>query len=106
MMTLDNSIVFCFDTDKLQIKELQDFIDGLGNENYIIAGDFNAADITLDENCIDVAKELDKSNTLTFSLGLERIDYIFASPNIKPINYRVIIKKLSDHYPIIAKLRL
>ena len=91
---------------KLQIEELQDFIDGLGNENYIIAGDFNAADITLEENCIDVAKELDKSNTLTFSLGLERIDYIFASPNIKPINYRVIIKKLSDHYPIIAKLRL
>lgn len=91
---------------KLQIEELQDFIDGLGNENYIIAGDFNAADITLEENCIDVAKELDKSNTLTFSLGLERIDYIFVSPNIKPINYRVIIKKLSDHYPIIAKLRL
>ena len=81
---------------KLQIEELQDFIDGLGNENYII----------LDDNCIDVAKELDKPNTLTFSPGLERIDYIFVSPNIKPINYRVIIKKLSDHYPIIAKLRL
>ncbi|WP_331476268.1 endonuclease/exonuclease/phosphatase family protein [Terrisporobacter petrolearius] len=89
-----------------QLKELQTFIDGLGNEPYIIAGDFNAADINLDNNCIDVAKTLDKSNTLTFSLGIERIDYIFVSRDIVPINYRVIIKKLSDHYPIIAKLRV
>jgi len=53
-----------------------------------------------------VAKTLDKSNTLTFSLGIERIDYVFVSQDIVPINYRVIIKKLSDHYPIIAKLRI
>lgn len=91
---------------KEQMKELQEFIDNLGDEPYIIAGDFNSADINLDSNCIDVAKELDKSNTLTFSLGIERIDYIFASKDIKPLNYRVIIKKMSDHYPIIAKLRI
>ena len=90
----------------MQLKELEDFIDGLGNEPYIIAGDFNSSDINLNNNSIDVAKKLDKSNTLTFALGLERIDYIFVSPNIKPINYRVVIKKLSDHYPIIAKLRI
>ncbi len=91
---------------KLQIKELQEFIYGLGKEEYIISGDFNAADINLDKSCIDVAKKLDKSNTLTFALGLERIDYVFVSPNIEPINYKVIIKKMSDHYPIIAKLRI
>lgn len=89
-----------------QLKELQEFIDKLGDEPYIIAGDFNAADINLDNKSIDVAKKLDKSNTLTFSLGIERIDYIFVSQDILPINYRVIIKKLSDHYPIIAKLRI
>lgn len=89
-----------------QLKELQEFIDKLGDEPYIIAGDFNAADINLDNKSIDVAKKLDKSNTLTFSLGIERIDYIFVSQDIVPINYRVIIKKLSDHYPIIAKLRI
>ena len=94
------------DEQKLQLKELEDFIDGLGNEPYIIAGDLNSSDINLNNNSIDVAKKLDKSNTLTFALGLERIDYIFVSPNIKPINYRVVIKKLSDHYPIIAKLRI
>ncbi|MCR1824413.1 MULTISPECIES: endonuclease/exonuclease/phosphatase family protein [Terrisporobacter] len=89
-----------------QLREVQEFVDKLGDEPYIIAGDFNAADINLDSNCIDVAKKLDKSNTLTFSLGIERIDYIFVSQDIVPINYRVIIKKLSDHYPIIAKLRI
>ena len=94
------------DEQKLQLKELQDFIDGLGDETYIIAGDFNVEDVTLSGNSIDVAKELDKSNTLTFALGIERIDYIFISPDIEPINYRVIIKNMSDHYPIIAKLRI
>ena len=91
---------------KIQLKELQEFIDGLGNETYIIAGDFNSENITLNNKSIDIAKELDKSNTLTYSLGIERIDYIFTSPNIKPIDYRVIIKKMSDHYPIIAKKRI
>ena len=91
---------------KEQLKELKEFIDKLGEEPYIIAGDFNAADINLQGNCIDVAKKLDKSNTLTFSLGIERIDYVFVSQDITPINYRVIIKKMSDHYPIIAKLRI
>ena len=85
---------------------MQEFIDGLGNETYIIAGDFNSENITLNNKSIDIAKELDKSNTLTYSLGIERIDYIFTSPNIKPIDYRVIIKKMSDHYPIIAKIRI
>ena len=91
---------------KIQLKELQEFIDGLGNETYIIAGDFNSENITLNNKSIDIAKELDKSNTLTYSLCIERIDYIFTSPNIKPIDYRVIIKKMSDHYPIIAKIRI
>lgn len=94
------------DEQSEQLKELQEFIDNLGNEPYIIAGDFNAADIKLSKNCIDVAKELDKSNTLTFALGIERIDYIFVSQDISPINYKVVIKKLSDHYPIIAKLKI
>lgn len=89
-----------------QLKELQAFVDKLGDEPYIIAGDFNAANISLDSNSIDVAKKLDKSNILTFSLGIERIDYIFVSQDIVPINYRVIIKKLSDHYPILAKLKI
>ncbi len=91
---------------KIQLKELQEFVDSIGDETYIIAGDFNTENITLNNKSIDVAKELEKSNTLTFSLGIERIDYIFISQNIVPLDYKVIIKKLSDHYPIIAKIRI
>lgn len=91
---------------KIQLKELQEFVDSIGDEIYIIAGDFNTENITLNNKSIDVAKELEKSNTLTFSLGIERIDYIFISQNIVPLDYKVVIKKLSDHYPIIAKIRI
>lgn len=94
------------DEQEEQLKELQEFIERLGNEPYIIAGDFNTSDINLNNKCIDVAKKLDESNTLTFSLGIERIDYVFVSQNIIPIKYKVVVKKLSDHYPIIAKLRI
>lgn len=89
-----------------QLKELQEFVNSLGEEPYIIAGDFNTPDISLNGNCVDVAKKLHKSNTLTFSLGIERIDYVFVSQNMVPIDYKVIVKKMSDHYPVIAKLRI
>lgn len=90
---------------EIQLKEVQEFIDNLGDETYIIAGDFNEPDISLNDT-IDVAKELEQSNTLTFSLGIERIDYIFTSSDVEPIDYKVLIKKMSDHYPIIAKLKI
>nr|WP_286184187.1 hypothetical protein [Clostridium sp. CCUG 7971] len=54
----------------------------------------------------DVAKELDKANVLTFATGLDRIDYIFVSPDIEVLDYEVLIKNMSDHYPIIAKIRI
>lgn len=92
--------------NKIQQKELQNFVKKLGDETYIIAGDFNSSEVSVVGNSIDVAKSLDKSNTLTFSLGIERIDYIFVSPDIKTIDYKVLIKKMSDHYPVIAKLKI
>lgn len=92
---------------KIQIKELIDFIKKLGDEEYIVVGDFNDGDVNIDENILkDVAKELNKSNTLTFATGLDRIDYIFTSPNIKSLDYDVLIKNMSDHYPIIAKVSI
>lgn len=92
---------------KIQIKELIGFIKKLENEPYIIAGDFNDGSIHMDNSILkDVAKELDKSNTLTFATGLDRIDYIFVSPDIEVLDYEVLIKNMSDHYPIIAKFRI
>ena len=54
----------------------------------------------------DVAKELQMSNILTFPTGLDRIDYIFVSSGIEIIDYDVLIKDMSDHYPIIAKIKI
>ncbi len=92
---------------EVQIRELIDFVKKLGDEAYIVVGDFNDGDINIGENILkDVAKELNKSNTLTFATGLERIDYIFVSPQIKVLDYEVLIKNMSDHYPIIAKISI
>ncbi|RDY24055.1 hypothetical protein CHF27_005585 [Romboutsia maritimum] len=90
---------------EIQIKELIGFINSLGGEPYIVVGDFNEDNLDIDENKLkDVAKKLNKSNILTFSTGLDRIDYIFVSPNINVIDYEVLIKNMSDHYPVVAKI--
>ncbi len=91
----------------VQLNELADFVSDLNNEPYIVVGDFNQGNMELDNNILkDVAKELDKSNILTFATGLDRIDYIFISPKIEVLNYEVLIKNMSDHYPIIAKIKI
>ncbi|GAA3660621.1 endonuclease/exonuclease/phosphatase family protein [Asaccharospora irregularis DSM 2635] len=92
---------------KVQVEELISIIKLLGKEPYIVVGDFNEGDIDINKKILkDVAKELDKSNILTFATGLDRIDYIFVSPNIEVLDYEVLIKNMSDHYPIIAKLKI
>ena len=91
----------------IQIRELLDFIKKLGDEPYIVVGDFNQGGVTVEEDILkDVAKELGKSNILTFPTGLDRIDYIFVSSNIEVIDYDVIIKDMSDHYPVFAKIKI
>jgi len=86
---------------------LVNFINKLGNDPYIVVGDFNQGSMSLDEKVLkDVAKELDKANILTFATGLDRIDYIFVSPKIEILDYEVLIKNMSDHYPIIAKIKI
>lgn len=92
---------------KVQVEELISIIKLLGKEPYIVVGDFNEGNIDINKKILkDVAKELDKSNILTFATGLDRIDYIFVSPNIEVLDYEVLIKNMSDHYPIIAKLKI
>ncbi|WP_438653616.1 endonuclease/exonuclease/phosphatase family protein [Romboutsia sp.] len=92
---------------KIQLEELLEFIKKLGNEPYIVVGDFNEDSISLDKSELkDVAKQLEKSNILTFAVGLERIDYIFTSKNIEILDYEVLIKNMSDHYPIVARLKI
>ena len=91
----------------IQMRELIDCIKKLGDEHYIVVGDFNQGGIEIDEDLLkDVAKELQMSNILTFPTGLDRIDYIFVSSDIEIIDYDVLIKDMSDHYPIIAKIKI
>ena len=92
---------------EIQMKELLDFIKKLGDEPYIVLGDFNQGNISIDDDILkDVAKELGKSNMLTFPTGLDRIDYILVSPNVEVLEYDVLIKDMSDHYPIFAKIKI
>ena len=92
---------------QIQIDELMKLIKSLGKEPYIIVGDFNEDSINLDESKVkDVAKEIGKANILTFAMGLDRIDYIFVSKDIEVLDYDVLIKNMSDHYPIYAKLKI
>ena len=89
------------------MRELIDFIKKLGDEPYIVVGDFNQGGVTVDQDILtDVAKELGKSNILTFPTGLDRIDYIFVSSNVEVIDYDVVIKDMSDHYPLFAKVKI
>ena len=92
---------------EIQLNELIDFVDRLGNEPYIVVGDFNQGNMSLDDKILkDVAQELNKANVLTFATGLDRIDYIFVSPNIEVLDYEVLIKNMSDHYPIMARVKI
>ena len=91
----------------IQLGELMDFIKKLEDEPYIVLGDFNQGRVDIDEEILkDSAKVLDKSNILTFPTGLDRIDYIFVSSNIEILDYDVLIKDMSDHYPIVAKIKI
>ncbi len=92
---------------KEQMKELVDFIKSLDSQYYIVVGDFNEGNISVDGKILkDVAKEIGNTNILTFPTGLDRIDYIFVSPKIEILDYEVLIRNMSDHYPIMATLKL
>ena len=92
---------------EIQMRELVDFIKKLGDEPYVVVGNFNQGEVTVDNDILsDVAKELGKANILTFPTGLDRIDYIFVSSGIEVIDYDVFIKDMSDHYPIFARIKI
>lgn len=91
---------------ELQLQEVETFIKEL-NDQYIVVGDFNQGDVDVNKEIFkDVAEELNQNNTLTYATSLDRIDYILLSPNIEVIEYDVIKKNMSDHFPIYAKFKI
>lgn len=95
------------DTERAkQLKEVEAFVKNL-DDPYIVVGDFNDGNMNINEEIFkDAATKVNKDNTLTFSTALDRIDYILVSPDIEVIDYDVLMKNMSDHYPIVSKFKI
>lgn len=83
------------------------------NFPYIVMGDFNDTPMSYSVNLVgkglhNAFKEKGAGWGVTHyeMLPIFQIDYIFASPAFEVLNYHVVNKKLSDHYPIWSDLRL
>ncbi|GAB4293420.1 MAG: endonuclease/exonuclease/phosphatase family protein [Marinilabiliales bacterium] len=79
----------------------------------ILCGDLNDTPVSYSYHTIkgelkDSFKEagIGMSNTYNGKFPSYRIDYIFHSPQLKCIDYEVIKKDLSDHYPITSQIIL
>ncbi|MGL5640771.1 MAG: endonuclease/exonuclease/phosphatase family protein [Paraclostridium sp.] len=89
-----------------QIAEVEKFVKNL-EDPYIVVGDFNQGNMDINEEIFkDVAINTNKNNILTYATGLDRIDYMLVSPEIEVKYYDVLMKNMSDHYPIVAKLKI
>lgn len=80
---------------------------------YIISGDFNDTPASFAVNEIGRGlknafeqKGIGLGKTYNGSFPNYQIDYIFTSPEFNILNYQIIEKKLSDHYPIWSDLEL
>jgi len=92
-----------------QLKEMMKLASG--EENLIIAGDFNSKADKLEvvtAGLKDSGAIWNAEDRATFDeSGLtERIDYIFASEDIKIKSYEVLETEASDHYPVISSLMI
>lgn len=76
----------------------------------ILAGDFN--DTPVSYSYKKITKHLDDSfakagraigQTYAEKIPFQRIDYIFNSKSLTPVNFKVIDKTTSDHYPIVVE---
>ena len=80
---------------------------------FIIAGDFNdtpssyAVNYTM-KGMRNAFREKGRGYRVTFNGGLPdfQIDYVLVQPYFTVLNYNVIRKKLSDHYPVVVTLAL
>lgn len=71
----------------------------------LLVGDFNTTaphSFPLD----DLGKRAGKEDKPTIFPLKKRIDFIFASSSFELIDYEVLEMELSDHYPVVASLRL
>lgn len=103
-------------TFKIHQEEIANIRKAIDNSPYpvIVAGDFNAVPNSyeyyeLGRGLKDVFLEVGRGSSTSFHdyKFPIRIDYIFASKDIKPISYRVDrTVRLSDHFPVIAEFKI
>jgi endonuclease/exonuclease/phosphatase family metal-dependent hydrolase len=80
---------------------------------YLVAGDFNDTPVSyavnvLADGMINTFREKGSGLGITYNGDFPnfQIDYILATPDFQVKNYRIIDKKLSDHYAVRADLQL
>lgn len=111
-----NIVKRLFPTFKIHQEQVEIIRKSIDESPYpvILAGDFNSVPNSyeyyhLGENLKDAFLEAGKGSGTSFhdfKFPL-RIDYIFTSPSIKPVSYKVDHSvKLSDHFPVIATFKI
>lgn len=95
-----------------QVKVISKYLNTISKE-VILVGDFNAQPSSMEvhemsKKLNDVGYTTNNNRIPTFEVPFlsGRIDYIFTGPNIEPVSYKVLRKKASDHYPIVADVKL
>jgi len=113
MAALFSRLIPTFKTHEEQVKKIRKAVDR-SPYPVILAGDFNSVPNSweyyhLGENLDDAFVAAGNGSSTSFhdyKFPL-RIDYIFTSKSITPLNYKVDYSvKLSDHYPVIAEFLL
>lgn len=106
-------LVPTFKIHQNEVSEIRKAIDESPNP-VLLAGDFNAVPnsyeyYNLGKGLTDAFVAVGRGSGTSFHdyKFPIRIDYIFTSKEIKPINYRIDRKvKLSDHFPVIAEFKI
>jgi endonuclease/exonuclease/phosphatase family metal-dependent hydrolase len=94
---------------KKQFAQIVDILDEDKNDYIILTGDFNAKmsefSVFSDYTVVNTeeTKYYDYSKN---TIDVSKIDNIVVTKNINVINSRIVITKLSDHYPVFAYLVL
>ena len=103
-------------TFKIHQQEVLDIHQAIKNSPYpvILVGDFNSVPnsfeyYTLGKGLVDAFVAVGRGSSTSFHdyKFPIRIDYVFASKEIKPVSYKVDRSvKLSDHFPVIAEFKI
>lgn len=122
-----------FDSDSAIAREQEatEIVEAVAESNYpvILAGDFNSVtsetkkenkkmrkkyldntiEIIIESNLFDIDMDkLEPNRKFTYSAENPHrlIDYIFATPKLRINEYYVVKEKLSDHFPLVARISL